>query len=186
MIAHTFAPDAGRVGFVADDLEWAVENAHCDSVVLRGDSPDTVEKVTLLSDGPTYAPTKLLLADAFTVAHTAHLEIIHFVGPDADAERRRAASYLETVCEDLTAPTTTRVVETNVPRAEAVRLSQDADIVLTELDLSTIWRRFRPGPTVAAGLDSDCPAVFVYSDNLLNYQTIYKRILMRYVFRGLR
>ena len=58
--------------------------------------------------------------------------------------------------------------------------------MLTELDINTVWRRLRPGPTVAAGLDRDGPAAFVYSDNLLNYQTIYKRILMRYVFRGLR
>ncbi len=186
LIAHTFTPDTGRVGFVADDLEWAVENAHCDSVVLKGSSPDTVEKVTLLSNGPTYAPTKLLLADAFTVAHTAHLELVQFVGPDAGVERNRAESYLEDVCTDITAPTTTRVIETDTPREAAIRVSRDADIVLTELDLSTVWRRLRPGPTVAAGLDGDTPAAFVYSDNLLNYQTIYKRILMRYVFRGLR
>ena len=186
MVAHAFAPDTGRLGFVADDLEWVVENTHCDSVVLGGGSPDTVEKVTLLSDGPTYVPTKLLLADAFTTAHNAHLEIVHLVGENAGEERDRAESYLDAIRADLTAPTTTRVVETGDPEGEAIRLSRDADIMLTELDINTVWRRLRPGPTVAAGLDRDGPAAFVYSDNLLNYQTIYKRILMRYVFRGLR
>ena len=58
--------------------------------------------------------------------------------------------------------------------------------MLTRLDLSTLWQRVRPVPTVAAGLGSAGPTVFVYSDNLLNYQTIYKRILVRYAFHGLR
>ncbi len=186
MIAHGFASDTGRIGFVADDLEWALENAHCDSVVLTGSSPDTVEKVTLLSSGPTYVPTKLLLGDAIAAAHTAHLEIVHLVKEDASEEHRHAESYLDAVLDELIAPTTTRIVETADPATEATRLSRDADIVLTELDLSTVWRRVRPVPTVTAGLDSAVPGVFVYSDNLLNYQTIYKRVLMRYVFRGLR
>jgi len=186
LVAHTFAPDAGLVGVVADDLEWVVENTHCDSVVLTGGSPSTVEKVTLLSNGPTYVPTKLLLADALATAHTAHLEIIHLVGEGMAEERRRAESYLDDLREELIAPTTARVVETDDPTTEATRLSRDADVMLTELDISTLWRRLRPRPTVAAGLDSDGPTVFVYSDNLLSYQTIYRRILMRYVFRGLR
>jgi hypothetical protein len=185
-IAHAFAPDTGRIGFVANDLEWALENAHCDSLVLTGGSPDTVEKVTVLSSGPTYVPTKLLLADALATAHTAHLEITHLVPEDASEEHGRAESYLDAVREELTAPTTTQVVETADPAAEAVRLTRDTDVMLTKLDISTVWRRLRPVPTVAAGLDSGGPGVFVYSDNLLNYQTIYKRILMRYVFRGLR
>jgi amino acid transporter len=186
LVAHTFAGDTGRLGFVSDDLEWALENAHCDSAVLVGDSPDTVEKITLLSSGPTYAPTKLLLADALATAHTAVLEIVHLVDEDDERERGRVESYLDAVREELTAPVTVQIVETDDPAAEAVRRSRDADITLTELDLSTVWRRLRPVPTVAAGLDSTSPTVFVYSDNLLNYQTIYKRILMRYVFRGLR
>jgi amino acid transporter len=186
LVAHAFAPDAGLVGVVADDLEWVVENTHCDSVVLTGSPPGTVEKVTLLSNGPTYVPTKLLLADAIATAHTAHLELIHLVGEGAVEERRRAESYLEDLREELTAPTTARVVETDDPATEASRLSRDADVVLTELDISTLWRRLRPRPTVAAGLDGDGPTVLVYSDNLLSYQTIYRRILMRYVFRGLR
>jgi amino acid transporter len=186
IVAHSFAPDTGRLGFVNDDLEWVVENTPCDSVVLSGGSPETVEKVTLLSDGPTYVPTKLLLADALAVAHTAHLELVHLLGPDSPRERSRTESYLDTVSADLLAPTTTRIVETDDPKEEAARLSRDSDIVLTELDLSTIRSRFQPRPLIAAGLDSDVPAVFVYSDNLLRYQTIYRRILMRYVFRGLR
>jgi amino acid transporter len=186
MIAHAFASDTGRIGFVADDLEWALENAHCNSVVLTGDSLDTVEKVTLLSSGPTFVPTKLLLADALAVAHTAHLEIVHLVEENAPEEHRRAESYLDAVLAELIAPTTSQIIETDDPMTEATRLSRDADIVLAELDLSTLWRRLQPVPTVAAGLDSAGPAVFVYSDNLLNYQTIYKRILVRYVFRGLR
>jgi amino acid transporter len=186
LIAHSFAPDTGNAGFVADDLEWAVENAPCDSVALSGGSPDTVEKVVLLSVGPTYVPTKLLLADALAVANTAHLEVIHLSKKGATGERRRAESYLEAIREDLLAPMTTRIVETDDPETEAANLSRDADITLTELDISTIWRRLRPGPAIAASLDSPNPAVFVYSDNLFRYQTIYKRILMRYVFRGLR
>ncbi len=186
LVAHSFAPDTGTTGFVDDDLEWAVENTPCDSVALSGGSPDTVEKVVVLSVGPAYVPTKLLLADAFAVAHTAHLEIIHLAGEGASGERRRVESYLESIREDLLAPMTTRIVETDDPQTEAASLSRDADITLTELDISTIWRRFRPGPTIAAGLDSPNPAVFVYSDNLFRYQTIYKRVLMRYVFRGLR
>lgn len=186
MIAHAFASDTGRIGFVADDLEWALENAHCNSVILTGDSISTVEKVTLLSSGPTFVPTKLLLADALAVAHTAHLEIVHLVEENAPEGHRRAESYLDAVFDELIAPATSQIVETDDPTTEATRLSRDADIVLTRLDLSTLWRRVRPVPTVAAGLDSAGPAVFVYSDNLLNYQTIYKRILVRYVFRGLR
>jgi hypothetical protein len=95
-------------------------------------------------------------------------------------------SYLDAIFDELIAPATSRIVETDDPTTEATRLSRDADIVLTRLDLSTLWRRVRPVPTVAAGLDSAGLAVFIYSDNLLNYQTIYKRILVRYVFRGLR
>jgi hypothetical protein len=186
IVAHSFAPDTGRVGFVNDDLEWVVENTPCDSVVLSGGSPKTVEKVTLLSDGLTYVPTKLLLADALAVAHNAHLELVHLLGPDSPRERSRTESYLDTVSDDLLAPITTRIVETDDSEGEAARLSRDSDIMLTELDLSTIRSRFQPRPLIAAGLDSDIPAVFVYSDNLLRYQTLYRRILMRYVFRGLR
>ena len=186
LVAHTFVPDTGATGFVADDLEWAVENAPCDSVTLSGGSPDTVEKVLLLSVGPAYVPTKILLADALAVAHTAHLEVVHLAADGASGERRRTESYLEAIREDLLAPMTIRIVETDDPETEAASLSRDADITLTELDISTVWRRFRPGPTIAAGLDSPDPAVFVYSDNLFRYQTIYKRVLMRYVFRGLR
>ncbi|WP_433632670.1 APC family permease [Halomicrococcus sp. NG-SE-24] len=186
MVAHAFAPNTGRIGFVDGDLGWALENTHCDSVVLTGSSPDTVEKVTLVSNGPTFLPTELLLADALTTAHTAHLEIIHLVAEDASAEHSRAESYLDAVREELISPTTTQIVETADPTTEAARLSRDADIMLTELDISTVWRRLRPVPTVAAGLNGAGPAVFVYSDNPLNYQTIYKRILMKYVFRGLR
>ena len=186
VIAHAFAPDSGPIGVVDDDLEWAVENAPCDSIALTGGSPDTVEKVTLLSEGPTYVPTKLLLADAFAASHGATLELIHLVAEGAEEERTRAESYLESVRGDVIAPTVTRVVETNDPETEAARLSRDADIVLTQLDISTVMRRLRPGPTVAAGLSYDGPTVFVYSDDLRQYQTIYKRILMRYVFRGLR
>ena len=186
LVAHAFAPDTGRTGVIADDLEWVVENTPCDSVILKGGFSDTVEKVTLLSEGPTYVPTKLLLADALTTAHTAHLEIVHLIENGNSEERRRVESYLDTVSENLTAPVTARVVETDEPAIEADRLGRDADVVLTELDISTIWRRLRPGPTVAAGLDSENPTLFVYSDNLFNYQTIYKRILVRYIFRGLR
>jgi amino acid transporter len=186
IVAHGFVPDTGRVGIVADDLEWTVENTPCDSVVLAGGFPDTVEKVTLLSDGPTYVPTKLLLADALATAHTAHLELVHLVGTDNPAERRRAESYLDGIREDLTAPATTTVIETDDPAGEAARRGRDADILLTELDINTIRSRLRPTPTVSAGLGRDRPTAFVYSDNLLEYQTIYKRILMRYVFRGLR
>ncbi|ERH09432.1 MAG: hypothetical protein J07HX64_01186 [halophilic archaeon J07HX64] len=78
------------------------------------------------------------------------------------------------------------MVETDDPAAAAARRSRDADILLTELDISTVRSRLRPTPTVSVGLESDRPTAFVYSDNLLEYQTIYKRILMRYVFRGLR
>jgi amino acid transporter len=186
LVAHAFVPDGGRIGVVDDDLRWVLEHTACDSVVLSGGSPETVEKVTLLSVGPTYVPTKLLLADALTTAHTAHLEVIHLVGTDSPGAHDRAESYLDTVCDDLTAPVSTKIVETDDPASEATRLTSDADIMLTELDISTVWRRIRPGPAVAAGLDSDRPAVLVYSDNLFNYQTIYKRILVRYVFRGLR
>jgi len=185
-VAHAFTPDTGRTGVVDDDLRWVLENTPCDSVVLNGDSPETVEKVTLLSDGPSYVPTKVLLADAIATAHTAHLEILHLAGENSPEERTRAESYFEVIKEDLTAPTTFQVVETDNPSSEATSRSRDADIVLTELDISTIWRRIRPGPTVVAGLDSNRPAVFVYSDNRFKYQTIYKRILVRYVFRGLR
>jgi amino acid transporter len=186
VVAQAFAPDAGRVGFVADDLEWVLENLPCDSLVLKQGAPETVDKVTLLSSGPTYTPTKLLLADALAAANTAHLEIVHLVGESAPEEYRRAESYLDAVREQLVASNSTQIVETTDPTDEAASRIRDADVMLTELDLSTIWRRFRPVPTVAAGLDSARPVVFVYSDNLLNYQTVYKRILMQYVFRGLR
>ena len=185
-VAHAFTPAAGRTGIVDDDLRWVLENTPCDSMVLSGGSPKTVKKVTLLSGGPTYVPTKVFLADAVATAHTAHLEILHLAGENSPGERARAESYFEAIQEDLAAPTSFRVVETDDPTSEATRLSRDADIVLTELDISTVWRRIRPGPTVVAGLDSNRPAVFVYSDNLFKYQTIYKRILVRYVFRGLR
>jgi len=58
--------------------------------------------------------------------------------------------------------------------------------MLTELDISTVWRRLRPGPTVLAGIDGDTPAMFVYSENLFRYQTIYRRCLVRYILRGVR
>ena len=186
VVAQAFAPDDGRVGFVADDLEWVIENLVCDSFVLNGGAPDTVEKVTLLSSGPTYVPTKLLLADALAVAHTAHLEIVHLVGENAPEEYRRAESSLDAVQEELVASNSTQIIETADPADTASSHIRDADIMLTELDLSTIWRRFRPVSTVTAGLNTPLPVVFVYSDNLLNYQTIYKRVLMRYIFRGLR
>jgi hypothetical protein len=110
---------------------------------------------------------------------------------------RDESNHYEAIREDLLAPVTTRIVEmlalmttriveTDDPETEAANLSRDADITLTELDISTIWRRLRPGPAIAASLDSPDPAVFVYSDNLFRYQTIYKWTLMRSVFRGLR
>ncbi len=186
LVAHAFAPDAGRLGVVDDDLEWTIENVPCDSMALAG-SPEKVQKVTLLSKGPTYAPSKVLLADAIAAAYSAHLELTYLVAEGASEERRRAESYFEAIEEALVAPTTTtNVIETDDPEGEAERLARQTDVLVTELDIRTIWQRLRPTPTVAAGLDNDGTTVFVYSGGLFEYQTIYKRILMRYVFRGLR
>lgn len=186
MIAHTFAPDSGRLGFLNDELEWALEHAHCDSLVLAGGQSGTIETVTLLSMGPTTVPTKILLADALAVAHTAQLEFTHLISTGDTAARHQAESYFDAIRETLSATTSMQVVETDTVEQEARRLSQQADITLTELNIRTVIRRLRPVAIVAAGLDSTGPAILVYSDNLLNYQTIYNRILMRYVFRGLR
>lgn len=186
LIAHTFVPDSGRIGFLNDDLEWVIEHAHCDSLVLTGGQSSTIDKVAILSAGPTTVPTKILLADALAVAHSAHLEFTQLVSTGDVAARQQAESYFDAIRENLSATTSMQVVETDEVEQEAIRLSQQADVTLTELDINTPLRRLRPVATVAAGLDSAVPAILVYSDNLLNYQTIYKRILMRYIFRGLK
>jgi len=186
LVAHAFVPDSG-VGVTDDDLEWAIENAPCDSIALEGGSPESVDKVTLLSKGPTYAPAKVLLADAIAAAYSAHLDLTYLVGEGASEERRRAETYFEAIREALVAPTTgTNVIETDDPAGEAERLARQTDVLVTELDIRTIWQRLRPTPTIRAGLDNEGTTVFVYSGELLEHQTLTKRILMRYVFRGLR
>lgn len=186
LVAHAFAPDGG-VGVVADDLEWVVENAPCDSIVLGGSSPGKVGKVALLLNGPIYAPVKVLVADAMAAAYGAPLEVTYLVGEGAREERTRAEQYLDAIREELITPvTTTTVLETDDPEAAATRISRGADVLVTELDIRTVWQRLRPTPTVAAGLDNDNTTVFAYSGELLEQRTIYKRILIRYVFRGLR
>ncbi len=185
LIAHAFAPDTGRFGVIDDDLEWALENAPCDSAVLFGQNSTPINKIAVVSNGPTYVPTKLLLADSLAVAHTASLELIHLINPNTPEERAYAEAYVDAVRKELRAPTTVQIVETDDPMAEATRRTRNADVMLTELNLNTLLRRIRPAPAVAAGLARERATIFVYSDRLLKFQTIYKRLLMRYIFRGL-
>lgn len=121
--------------------DWNSSSSFARQRSTRSTPTSTLTISILLSNGSTFVPTKLLLAGALAVAHTTYLEIVHLVEENAPEGHRRAESYLNAVFDELIFPARSRIIETDDPTTEATRSSQDADIVLTRLDLSTLWRR---------------------------------------------
>ena len=186
VIAHDFPEDTGRIGVVESGLEWIVENAPCDTISLRGGKLGTVDKVAVVSEGPVSFPTKILFADAIAASHTAPVEFVSLIEEDSSELREEVENYLDAVTTEMLSATSVTIIETNDPVEEGLKRSRDADVLLTELDIDTYLRRLLPSPAVRIGMESDTETLFVYSDKLYQYQTIYQRILVQYIFRGLR
>lgn len=184
LIAHSYREDESRVGFVEDKLQWALENAPCDSIVIRGEVSN-VEKVTILTDGSIYVPTKVLVADAIANSYDAHLKIINLVDNPAESRTESLEEYLEDIKEMLVSTASYDIIDTDDKKSEAEKQTSDSDVVVIEMDINTLFKRVKPTDIMSFGLETDKPIVFAYSDNPLKYQTLYRRILMKYLFRGL-
>lgn len=185
LIAHRYRQDNSRIGFVDDNLQWALENAPCDSIVMRGEEISGVEKVTVLTDSTIYAPVKILVADSIANSHDAHLNIVSLISDPSVSELDDMEKYMEQITNMLVSTCSYDIVETDDIESDSSKQASDADIVVVQMDISTLYKRIKPTDIMSFGLEADKPIVFAYSDNPLKFQTLYRRILMKYIFRGL-
>jgi len=186
LVTHHYKPDNGRVGVLHDKLEWALENSLCESIAIRGGDPKNIDKVTAVSTGSVYIPTKILVADSIANAHNAHLEIISLKTNPSEQELDQVREYLDELQKEIISKSSFNVLKTDNIVENVSKVTADSDVLITELDIKTLYNRFIPSRSVKAGLQSDSQVIFVYSDKTFNYQTIYNRLIMKYLFRGLR
>lgn len=186
LVSHHYKPDKGRVGVLDDKLEWVLENAPCESILIKGDSSKSVDKVTAISTDSVYIPVKILVADSIANAHNAHLEIISLKTNPSEQEIDQVREYLNELQKEIISKSSFEIIETDDIVETASKMTSDSDVLITELDINTLYNRLIPSKSVKTGLQSDSQVVFAYSDKTLNYQTIYNRLIMKYLFRGLK
>lgn len=187
LMIHEFRESNGRLSVVDDDLEWTLENSPCDTILINDDVEFPVEKITLISDEMFYIPTKILVADAICTTYDAELQIIDVVDKNAPEPAVEAIEeYQNQIEEETTAECTSWIVESDKGVDSLNVEYSDTDLVMSDLDISTIRKRILAGRVLDSVRSSDKPFILIYSEYNLRYNTISRRLLMKYIFRGLR
>lgn len=187
IMIHEFSPSDGRLSVVDDELEWVLENAPCETLLLNKQLELPVDKVTLISTGMFYIPSQILVADSICTTYDAELEIIDIVETNAaESVVESVEEYQDQIDEETEAECTSWIVESD-EGVDSLNIEfSDTDLIMAQLDISTIRKRISASRVLEVVKSGPSPFILTYSEYNKDYNTIYRRLLMRYVFRGLR
>lgn len=187
IIMHNFEPSDKRFSVVSDDLEWIIENAPCETVLLNEDIASDIDKLTVIREGIFYAPSKILLADSICNVYDAELELIDVVDKNTPDSVLDSIEKYNREIKNLTGVEFNSWIVQSDRGVESLDIEySDTDLILTQLDISTVRKRISAGRVLKSVQSSDKPFLLLYSEYNLRYNTIYRRILMQYIFRGLQ
>lgn len=185
IMLHNFEESDSRFSVVNDELEWIIENVPCETLLMRDELRKSMDKVTIVSDEMFYIPSKILLADSICEVYDAELEIIDVVDENtADSVIDSVEEYHKEMKEATLCECTTWIVESDEGVDSLDIEYSDTDLVITELDISTIRKRISASRVLESVRSSKKPFILVYSEYNLQYNTIQRRILMKYIFQG--
>lgn len=187
IIMHSFEPSDKRFSVVSDDLEWIIENAPCETVLLNEDIASDIDKLTVIREGIFYAPSKILLADSICNFYDAELELIDVVDKNTPDSVLDSIEKYNREIKNLTGIEFNSWIVQSDKGVESLDIEySDTDLILTQLDISTVRKRISAGRVLKSVQSSDKKFLLLYSEYNLRYNTIYRRILMQYIFRGLQ
>lgn len=186
LIVHNHNSTDSQVSVLEDRLEWIVENAPCQTALVDVGELPTLNKVSVVSEGVFNVPAKILVADSICDWWGAHLELVHMINPDSTEEKRDSLEqYLDSLTQNLSSPSSYQVIDDDSTVDETRAIISDADMFIAELDISTVAQRFRGNKVVQLKQSIDTPSVMIYSEANLKYNTLARRLIMRYIFRGI-
>lgn len=186
LIIQNYRDSDSSIRSINKDTKWVIENAPCESIVLNDGDIDTVEKVSIVTQNLYFSPTKLLVADSISRSNNAILEITHIVNKNAsDAKLDTVREYQDQIKSIVKSTSNMRIIKSNDPINEFKNLSSDSDYSIINLDISTIRKRVFYNSSIEKMNMINHPSLLVYSEYNLQYNTIYKRMIVKYVFRGL-
>jgi nucleotide-binding universal stress UspA family protein len=186
LIIQTYEESQGHLYKLNSELQWTLENAPCESLVLDAEEFTSAEKISVISTKEYYVPTKLAVADSICQTHNAVLDLVQVVPETAaDAQVESIENYHTELESSLKSKTTTNILKTSNGLVEEVKTyTTDSDLIIASIDISTMRKRVFGSTSSQMARDINVPLLLVYSEYQYRYHTIYKRILMKYLFRG--
>lgn len=185
LILHNNMKKKQRFRSINKDIKWVIENSPCESLVIDSKGTESIEKISIVSTKTHFKPTKLFIADIMCESHNALLQVISLVDIDTpDSKLDHIERYHNEIRNISKSKIDMNIIKTDNKIDEARKITSDSDIVIIDLDISTIRKRYFKNESIDIVSDLDTTVIMLYSEYDLEYNTIYKRILAKYIFRG--
>jgi amino acid transporter len=186
-ILHKYALSPKRRSTVRRDIEWIMENAPCETLLLKDSDIDSIDTISLVLTGKAQDPLKILMADTIAKTSKSRVDLIQVVKPDVPESRIESLEkYHKNIAKIMKSPVNPRIIK-NEDKLEGVeRFTNNSDLVITGIDISSsIKNRVTGG--FGAEISSVTPStcMLVYTEEGKNYDTLIQKLLIEYIFRGL-
>ncbi|OLZ40675.1 amino acid transporter [Natrinema saccharevitans] len=175
-------PGGLRHQLIGSPVEWILEHAPCDVVLVEDRDFDAVSEVTVLTDRSPFDPSKVRIADALAGEFDATVRLVYAVESSASADLKRTVEeYQAELSELCSASVTTELVETDGSVSALIDIARDAEFLV----VGRSGGRLRPvfGNDLADRLidATDSPALGVHAHESRR-PGLVGRIVERFVF----
>lgn len=183
-IIHEYSPAGSKGSIFREDIEWILENAPCDVLLVNDNGIDDINDVSVVTSSNYYDPVKLLVANSICMTSDANMRLIQTLSEDAtDDEFESAENYHESIRDILSIDVKSEIVRTGNKTSTISNMTQDDDLVLADIGVSRL-RTFRRKDLSRLAVECEPTTILVYSEKGWKYDTFYQELVMEYIFRG--
>lgn len=184
-ILHNYYPSTSRFSVIRSDLEWILEHSPCDVLLTKLDKIEELEKISVVSDKGFHNPSKVLIADSIGQFFDTKIDLLQVVGQNAPkTEIESIEEYHNNLVSSMNSDVESNIIQSKNKILALKDHTSESDLIISELDISTLRKRILGSASLEVVNSSDIPFILVYSEDYLDHSTLYRRLLMKYIFRG--
>ena len=186
LIIQEYVPSGKRLSIIRDDIEWILENAPCEGLLVDSGNEETVESISLVSTQPTFNTTEILVSDIIATQLDCTIDIIQVLEEkEYEEEYESTREYHNKIISELESDAKSTILKSNEKLTAINRFVDDESIVVSRLGITTLRGRISGGLSSQMANTLNCTSLLVYSEKELDYDTLLQRLLINYIFRGL-
>lgn len=186
-IIHKFYPSSSRFSVIRDDLEWILEHSPCDVLLTNSNEINNIENISVISEKGYHHPSKILIADSLGKYFDAEIKLIQLLEKSApDTELNTIKKYHNNLIQSMESSASSKIIKTNNKINILEEHTSDSDFIIGELDISTLRKRILGRSSLELINKTNKPFVITYSEKYLEQDTLYRRLLVKYIFRGFK